>query len=123
MTRFEQEISGALGEFWKKNAEKEVKRVVEQADAEAAVESDGAIRWNSNGSYLMDDFCEKLEYAGYPFSRSATREKREAQVARELAEYRASHHTTTAEERADMQAAFGKGATVVNALTGERTRL
>ena len=63
MTRFEQEISGALGEFWKKNAEKEVKRVVEQADAEAAVESDGAIRWNSNGSYLMDDFCEKLEYA------------------------------------------------------------
>lgn len=123
MTRFEQEISGALGEFWKKNAEKEVKRAVEQANTEATVESDGAIHWNSNGSYLMDDFCEKLEYAGYPFSRSATREKREAQVARELAEYRASRHGPTAEERAEMQAAFGKGTTVVNVLTGERTQL
>lgn len=123
MTRFEQEISGALGEFWKKDAEKAVKRAVEQADAEATVEDDGAIRWNSNGSYLMDDFCEKLEYAGYPFSRSATQEKREAQVTRELAEYRASRHAPTAEERAEMRAAFGEGATVVNVLTGERTRL
>ncbi len=123
MTRFEQEIIGTLGEFWKKNAEKEVKRAVEQADAEATVENDGAIRWNSNGSYLMDDFCEKLEYAGYPFSRSATREKREAQVEKELAAYRASRHGFSPEERAEMQAAFGKGTTVVNVLTGERTRI
>ena len=26
----------------------------------------------------MDDFCEKLEYAGFPFSRKATADKREA---------------------------------------------
>ena len=40
MTRFEMEISGKLGTFWKKNAEDEVKKAVEQADREAMVESE-----------------------------------------------------------------------------------
>ena len=67
MTRFEREISGSLGAFWKKNAEEEVRKAVAQAATQATVETDGAIRWNRNGRYLMDDFCEKLEYAGYAF--------------------------------------------------------
>jgi hypothetical protein len=74
--------------FWKKNAEEEVKKAVAQADTAATVEADGAIRWNSNGRYLMDDFCEKLEYAGYPFSREATAKKRGAQDEESLDEYR-----------------------------------
>lgn len=88
MTRFEREISGSLGAFWKKNAEEEVKKAVAQAKKDATVDGDGAIRWNSNGRYLMDDFCEKLEYAGYPFSRKATAAKREAQTEEEFAQYR-----------------------------------
>ena len=71
MTRFEREISGSLGEFWKKNAEEEVRKAVAQADTQATADADGAIKWNSNGRYLMDDFCEKLEYAGYAFDREA----------------------------------------------------
>ena len=35
MTRFEREISGSLGEFWKKNAEEEVRKAVAQADTQA----------------------------------------------------------------------------------------
>ncbi len=73
MTRFEREISGSLGAFWKKNAEEEVRKAVAKADSDATVEADGAIKWNSNGRYLMDDFCEKLEYAGYAFSRGGDR--------------------------------------------------
>ena len=119
MTRFEREISGSLGAFWKKNAEEEVKKAVAQADTAATVEADGAIRWNSNGRYLMDDFCEKLEYAGYPFSREATAKKRSAQDAESLAEYRKNHRGLGAEARA----AFGEGTTVVNVLTGEKTVL
>lgn len=61
MTRFEREINGSLGDFWKRNAKEEVKKAVAQADENATVEADGAIQWNSNGRYLMDDFCEKLE--------------------------------------------------------------
>ena len=88
MTRFEREISGSLGAFWKKNAEEEVRKAVAGAETKATVESDGAIRWNSNGRYLMDDFCEMLEYAGYSFSRRATAKKREAEDAESLARYR-----------------------------------
>lgn len=123
MTRFEREISGDLGAFWKKNAEEEVKKAVAQADKQATVEADGAIKWNSNGRYLMDDFCEKLEYAGYAFSREATAKKREAQNEESLAAYCRNHNGLGAEELAEARAAFGKGTTVVNVLTGEKTVL
>ena len=53
MTRFEKEISGSLGAFWKNHATEEVKKAVEKADAEAEVDVDGAIRWNCNGRYLI----------------------------------------------------------------------
>ena len=101
MTRFEREISGSLGAFWKKNAEEEVRKAVAQADAQATVDADGAVRWNSNGRYLMDDFCEKLEYAGYAFSREATAAKRDAQNAERLAEYRRNDKGFSREELAE----------------------
>ena len=123
LTRFEREVNGSLGAFWKKNAEEEVKKAVAQAEKDAVVDEDGAIRWNSNGHYLMDDFCEKLEYAGYPFSRKATAEKREAQVEEELAQYRRNHKGLCAEELAEAKAAFGEGTVVVDVLTGEKTIL
>jgi len=123
MTRFEREISGSLGEFWKKNAEEEVRKAVAQAETQATVDADGAIRWESNGRYLMDDFCEKLEYAGYPFSREATARKRDAQNEESIAEYRRNQRGLSGEVLAEARAAFGEGATVVNILTGERTKL
>lgn len=123
MTRFEREISGSLGAFWRKNAEEEVRKAVAKADADAAVGADGAIKWNSNGRYLMDDFCEKLEYAGYGFSREATAKKRDAQNAESLAEYRKNDKGLTGEELAEARAAFGEGTTVVDVLTGKKKRL
>ena len=123
MTRFERKISGSLGAFWKKNAEEEVRKAVAKADADAAVEADGAIKWNSNGRYLMDDFCEKLEYAGYAFSREATAKKRDAQNEESLAEYRRNDKGLTGEALAEARAAFGEGTTVVNVLTGKKTLL
>jgi len=123
MTRFEREINGSLGDFWKRNAEEEVKKAVAQADEKATVEADGAIKWNRNGRYLMDDFCEKLEYAGYPFDRQATAKKRDKQNEESIAEYRRNHRGLSGEALAEAGAAFGEGTTVVNILTGERTKL
>ena len=123
MTRFEREISGSLGEFWKKNAEEEVRKAVAQADTQATVNADGAIRWKSNGRYLMDDFCEKLEYAGYAFDRETTSKKRDAQNEKNLAGYRRDDRGLSGEALAEARAAFRKGTTVVNVLTGEKTRL
>lgn len=123
MTRFDREISGSLGAFWKRNAEEEVRKAVGQADEKATVEADGAIKWSSNGRYLMDDFCEKLEYAGYPFSREATAKKRNVQDEESLAEYRRNDKGLSGEALAEARAAFGEGATVVDVLTGKKTRL
>ena len=123
MTRFEREISGSLGEFWKKNAEEEVRKAVAQAETQATVDADGAIRWESNGRYLMDDFCEKLEYAGYAFDREATARKRDAQNEESLAQYRRNDRGLSGEALAEARAAFGEGAMVVNVLTGRKTRL
>ena len=123
MTRFEQEISGALGAFWKKNAEEEVRRAVREAETKAEVDEFGAIKWRSNGRYLMDDFCEKLEYACYPFSRKATARAREEADRVFIEEYRKEDHTPSAEMLAEMRAAFGEGAIVVDIFSGKKYRV
>ena len=119
MTRFKQEITGALGDWWQKHAEKEVLRAVEEATNEATVEADGAIRWTESGNYIPDDFCEMLEYAGFNFSREATRAARDAQTAKRIAEYRKSRRGMSEEEIFEARAAFGKGTTIVDIITGE----
>ena len=119
MTRFQQEITGELGQWWKNHAEKEAERAVREADELAIVGSNGAIRWKSNGSYLMDDFCEMLEYAGYQFSRKATAEARNLQVKKVLREYELQYTGPNAEELAEMRTAFGAGETIVDVITGD----
>ena len=122
MTRFAREWNGELGAFWQKNAHEEAARLLAQRD-NIEVEEDGAAKWKSNGSYLPADVVEKLIFAGADFfSEEATAAKREAQTAEFLGNYR-RNHKTTAEERTEMEAAFGKGTTVVNIITGERIKL
>ena len=122
MTRFAREWNGELGAFWQKNAHEEAARLLAQRD-NIEVEEDGAAKWRSNGSYLPADVVEKLIFAGADFfSAEATAAKREAQTAEFLGSYRRNHRTT-AEERAEMEAAFGKGTTVVDIITGEKIKL
>ena len=122
MTRFAREWNGELGAFWQKNAHEEAARLLAQRD-NIEVDEDGAAKWKNNGSYLPADVVEKLIFAGADFfSAEATAAKREAQTAEFLGNYRRSHRTT-AEERTEMEAAFGKGTTVVNIITGEKIKL
>ena len=123
MTRFEKEISGSLGQWWKNHAEKELAEAVVKANEEAIVEETGAIKWKSNDSYLMDDFCEKLEYAGYNFSREATKKAREAELSRFFEEYRRNYKEPTEEEKAEMRAAFGEDAEIVDVIARKKIRL
>ena len=90
MTRFQMEISGKFGDWWKKNAEREVSEALNRVKTDAIVEEDGAIRWISSGNYIPDDYCEKLEYGGYNFSREATRIKSDKQQSEFAKEYRES---------------------------------
>lgn len=119
MTRFQMKISGKLGDFWKKRAEAEMREAVERADQEAMVDPDGAIYWIRSGNYISDDYCEKLEYAGYEFDRQATKRASEAQGERFLENYRKNHRGFTEEEILEARAAFGSGTVIVNVITGE----
>lgn len=121
MTRFQMELSGHLGEFWRKNAEKEIAEMQAKADnGEIILDEQGGAMWAKVKRYLPSDCAEKLSHTTFTFSLEATEAGRDAQIASFLANYT---HRTTEEERIEMRAAFGTGTTVVNILSGERIRL
>lgn len=123
MTRFQRELTGELGEFWKKQAEKELDKVrVELSEGKITIDAEGVAR-NCIGRVLMDDLLEQLGMVTDRVNVEATRAAREAEEIVFLAEYRARRTSPDAEELAEMQAAFGAGATVVDVLTGEIIKL
>ena len=120
MTRFELEIIGKLGNYWKRNAEKEIAWVQERVvNGEVLIDDNCAAYWKSNGQYLPSDCVEKLTYTGFFFDAEATNKAREKQTAEFLNQYRARKHTPSAEELCEMRAAFGAGAKVVDVISGE----
>ena len=123
MTRFQQELNGSLGPFWKQEAEKELSKV--KADLEngrITIDENGIAR-NCIGRVLMADMLEKLLLVTEKADKAATIAAREAEVSQELTAYRNAKKRTSAEELGEMQAAFGKGTRVVNVLTGELINL
>lgn len=123
MTRFQRELSGELGEFWKKHAEEELEKVrAELAEGKITIDAEGVAR-NCIGRVLMDDLLEQLGMVTDKVNAEATRAVREAEDAVSLAAYRARCKSPDAEELAEMRAAFGAGATVVDVLTGEKINL
>ena len=123
MTRFEREISGALGQYWKESAEKELNELRrELASGQITIDENGVAR-NCIGRVLMDDLLEKLTYVTNKANVEATHAAHEAEVARDLEEYRRNRKPATAEEIAEMRTAFGSGTKVIDVLTGETITL
>ena len=123
MTRFQKELSGALGAYWKRAAEKELEKVREDLQAGKITIDENGVARNCIGRGLMSDMLEKLAMVTDKVSVEATTAARDKEVSKSLAEYRKSARPVSEEERMEMQAAFGKGTTVVNVLTGEKTEL
>ena len=128
MTRFAQELSGALGDFWKKNAEKEIRKMEERSiNGEIHFGADGVVRWNSNGRVMPKDCREILSHTAYRslYDEEASAAAEDEETTAFFQSYRESrrNHKVSAEERAEMMAAFGKGATVVDVITGQVVRL
>jgi len=122
MTRFERELNGSLGAYWKAEAEKELERVKADLDAGKITIDENGIARNCIGRILMADMLEKLAMVTDKVDTAATT-AREAEVAKELAEYRATKRTNSTSKLAEMRAAFGPGATVVDILSGEKITL
>lgn len=123
MTRFMKELNGSLGAYWKAEAEKELARVKADLDAGRITIDENGIARNCIGRVLMADLLEKLALVTDKADVAATNAAREAEVAKELESYRANKKPYTAEELAEMRAAFGPGTTVVDVLTGEKIPL
>ncbi len=123
MTRFERELSGALGAYWKASAEKELEKVAaDLAAGKITIDENGVAR-NCIGRVLMSDMLEKLSYITDEVDAEATTAAREAEVEASLAAYRRNARPASQEELNEMRAAFGEGQTVVNILTGQRYEL
>ena len=127
MTRLEQELSGALGDFWKQNAEKEINKIWDQASqGEILLTDDRAAYWKKSGNFLPAECIEKLMHTPYKtvISAEATARAREKQDQEAIERYRQAQEKRSAEQRAEqkaeMKAAFGTGSTIVDILTGER---
>lgn len=80
------------------------------------------IRWASNNRVPPSDVIALAVAAGIDVDPAACDAARSAEMDAFLAVYRANHQRPTAEERFEMRAAFGPGQTVVNMITGRRTR-
>ncbi|MBQ6503095.1 MAG: hypothetical protein IJI57_04180 [Flexilinea sp.] len=121
MTRFEKELSGVLGEYWKRNAEREIADMQERADnGEILLDGNCAAYWASNGHYLPLECVQMLSHCAFFFDADATIRAEKEQSDRFLEEYRNTRHELSAEERAEMRAAFGEGTEIVDVISGER---
>lgn len=123
MTRFERELSGDLGAFWKKEAEKELARIEKDLESGKITIDEKGIARNAIGRILMSDLAEKVSYITDRIDLEATKAARSETVSQELTALRNNARPATEEEKDEMRAAFGKGQTVVNILTGERINL
>ena len=119
MTRFERELSGALGAFWKKEAEKELARIEKDLESGKITIDEKGIARNSIGRVLMSDLAEKVSYITDRIDLEATKAARSEAVSQELTALKNNARPATEEEKDEMRAAFGKGQTVINILTRE----
>ena len=123
MTRFERELSGALGIYWKTSAEKELEKIRKELEQGLITIDENGVARNRIGRVLMSDMLEKLTYITDEVDAEATAAARAEEVQRSLAAYRANAKPASEEEKNEMRAAFGEGQTVVDILTGERITL
>ena len=136
--RFQQEISGELDrqiqarggnmpkDFWKKNAEKEVARIVEKYEnGELLIDEYGVAFWAGNNRAVPADIAYIGKYGGLPIDLEMTKELEDRQTEKSLAEYRErmKNHVYTAEELGEMRNVFGEGKVIVDVITGRRIRL
>ena len=123
MTRFMMELSGKLGAYWKADAEKELAKVRDDLEAGLITIDDKGIARNCVGRVVMSDMLEKIALVTDKVDTDATAAARDLEVEKELEEYRRNSRSYGAEDLAEMRAAFGAGATVVDAITGKKIRL
>ena len=121
MTRFEMELNGMLGEYWRKHAQEELEKVRAELKAGMITIDTMGVARNRIGRALMGDMLEKVVRVTDKVDAEATQKARDAEVEKSISEYRErmKNHKPSAEELFEMRAAFGPGAKVVDVFTGQ----
>jgi hypothetical protein len=103
--------------------QREARDVADRLRSEATI-TEGVIRWNSNGTVPPIECVALAAHIGLPVDATACDRVRDAETTAFLAEYRKNQRgrKPSAEERFGLRAAHGRGARVVNVLTGRTTR-
>lgn len=102
----------------------DAKRIADSFETEAYVKN-GIVRWNSNDRIPPTDVLELWYFLEKDFSIGKSIEESEKETREFLKNYRKKNinRTYSEEERFEMEAAFGKGATVVDVITGKEITL
>lgn len=125
MTRFDRELRGEFGDYWKKEAIKYLHKIEEEVfTGKITFDSEGVAR-NCIGRVVMDDVANALDYIvnDGSFRWDKTIEARQKEDEEFLKEYASHNHQPSDEELAEMKAAFGEGTKVTNILTGQEIQL
>ena len=123
MTRFEKELSGALGEYWKKEAEKELSSIRKDIEEGRITIDEIGVARNCVGRALHNDMLEKVMMVSYRVNGEATRKECEKEALAAIEAYRANYTGPSEEELFEMRAAYGRGTTVVDVITGRKIKL
>lgn len=125
MTRFDRELKGEHGEFWKKKATQYLHKIEEEVfRGEITIDKEGVAR-NCIGRVVVDEVANSLDYIiqDGSFRWDKTIEVRNKENEEFLKEYASREPHYSGEEIAEMKAAFGEGDTVIDVLTGKRIQL
>lgn len=122
-SRFQKELSGELGKYWKEAAENELIRIAEMIEnGKITIDSKGVAR-NEIGRVLMSDMLEKVAIVNDNVDVEATEAARLEELHNFCEEYRRNYTGPTEEELAGARAEFGQSAAIINILTGESCTL
>lgn len=123
MTRFMEELKGMRGDFWQKEAEKELEKVkAELAAGKITIDENGIAR-NCIGRILMSDMLEKVALVSDKVDVEATTKVREEADRKSIEKYKRSRKGYTQDELNEMRAVFGAGTTIRDIFTGEEITL
>lgn len=102
----------------------EADRLVAKFETDATV-TDGVVRWNSNKSVPPQDILDFWKFLGKPFDYAKSSKVREDETSQFLQDYRKAQkgRRRSREEMFELRANFGRGAKVVDVITGKVTKL
>lgn len=101
----------------------EALRLLRSFDEDAVVDQAGVVRWKTNGQVPPREVLEFWAYAQKPFDLEASLRALEEDVERFIQEYRRRWRPPGPEALAELRAAFGPGAVVVDVLAGRRFKV